>query len=149
VGSPAYEQLMKVANVIRSVKHAPELVAEKAAPKIAELIEAQYRNGLDPYGVPWAGLRPSTLERHGPPPLTDSGDMRAASDAVSAGTQIIATAPSPAEFHQGGAQFKTHHMPARPILPNDMDGLPRSWELAIEVAEQEIEAEIQAQINAA
>lgn len=135
-----YEQMMAIADVVRRVGQMPELVAERAAPKIADLLEQQAESGTDPYGVPWAPLRDGTRSY-----LYDSGAMREGTDAVSAGTQIIASSPTPAEFHQGG----TRRMPARPVLPNDGSGLPLSWELAIEQAERELEAEIQAQIDAA
>jgi hypothetical protein len=140
-----YERLMKVVNATRRVKQLPELVAQRAAPKIADLVESEYANGQDPYGVPWAPLAPATLKTHGPPPLTDSGAMRTGTNVVSAGPQIIATAPDPAGYHQSG----TGRMPARPILPNDADGIPQSWERALAQAEIEIESEIQAQINSA
>lgn len=140
-----YEQLQRVIDAIHVVEHAPELVAERAAPKIADILEAQFELGLDPYGVPWAPLARSTLKKHGPPPLTDSHEMRDHTDAVSAGNQIIATSPDPSQFHQHG----TARIPARPILPTEQGGLPYAWEIAILQAEAELEEEIQALVDAA
>lgn len=140
-----FERLVAVADILVQVEHAPELVAEKAAPKIAAALEEQFALGLDPYGTPWAPLAPSTLKKHGPPPLTDSGEMRDHTDAVSAGPNIIATSPEPAEFHQSG----THRMPAREILPNENEGLPQSWHAAIDEAKAEVEKEIKDQVAAA
>jgi len=140
-----YESLLKVVDILAAVDHSPNEIAERAAPKIAEALEEQYALGQDPYGAPWASLQPSTLKKHGPPPLTDSGDMKSGTDAVSAGPQIIATAPEPADYHQGG----TRSMPARPILPNENQGLPSSWEKALKEAASEVEATMQRRINAA
>lgn len=137
---------MRAVNAIATVERAPEIVAQKAAPRIAAALEEQYELGLDPYGAPWAPLAASTLKRHGPPPLTDTGAMRRSTDAVSAGAQIIATAQEPAEFHQGGT---SQGLPARPILPNANHGLPQTWETALLDAGAEIEAEIQKAVNAA
>lgn len=138
--SDPFERLNAIADILVQVVRAPELVAEKAAPKIAEKMEEQAELGLDPYGARWAPLADGSASY-----LYDSGDMREGTDAVSAGATIIATAPSPAEFHQHG----THRMPARPVLPNEEQGLPQSWQEAIDEAKAEVEKEIRDQVDAA
>jgi phage virion morphogenesis protein len=147
--SNPFERLSAVADLVAQVGRAPELVAQRAAPKIAEKIEEQFALGLDPYGAPWTPLAESTKKKHGAPPLTDTGEMRAHTDAVSAGPNIIATSDTPAEFHQHGSHYATHNMPARPILPNEAQGLPQTWEHAIQEASAEIEKEIGEQVSAA
>lgn len=143
--SDPYERLMQMCDALAVIEHSPEAVAQKAAPKVSAAIEEQFALGLDPYGAPWAPLADSTLKKHGPPPLTDTGEMRGETGAVAAGKTIVASSPEPADFHQHG----TRTMPARPVLPSEQQGLPQSWERAIKDAQAEVEAEIQKRVNAA
>jgi hypothetical protein len=113
-----------LAAAMRDLSKVPSQAARAAAADIAGLIEQQYADGTDPYGDAWADLAESTIAKgRTPPPLTDSGVMRAGTDvAPSAGAGITITLGADyAIYHQGG----TGSMPARPILP-DHD-LPEAW----------------------
>jgi hypothetical protein len=89
----------------------------------------QFRQGRDPYGTPWAPLKPSTLRKHGPPPLTDSGAGRD-------GTTAVALASNRAGIHlrlgaaylyfaQVGFRAGRTKVKPRPVFPTR--GLPASW----------------------
>jgi hypothetical protein len=100
-------------------------VAELAAPGISSLIDSQFDTGTGPAG-PWAPLSPRTLRKHGPPPLTDTGAMRASLRATPGsrgphGTVTVRFSPRYTRFHQTG----TRHMPRRLLVPRA--GLPSAW----------------------
>lgn len=111
-----------------------ERAAEAAAHTINEGIQDQYRQGMDPNGSPWAPLAKSTIMRgRHAPPLTDTGAMAAGTEVTVEGTSLVATLPSPGQYHQSG----TSRMPQRQILPEG--GLSPAWEKAILDA---VEAEV-------
>lgn len=133
----AIVKIKKLRNVV------PE-TARLAAPELRALVEQEFATGTNPYGTAWKPLRPSTLKRHGPPPLTASGAMRGGVTVEASGTDIVFTAPSPAFLHQYGWRrklpktrkikrkgqvvgSKTHGTggPARPIFPNGR--VPDKW----------------------
>lgn len=110
----------------------PSRVAGPASASIASLIQHQFDTGTDPYGRPWAPLRPATLRRgRHAPPLTDTGKMRhgiTVAPAQGAGIAVSFADPVPAGFHQEG----TTKMVARKILPEGT--LPATWNAAIATA---------------
>jgi hypothetical protein len=115
----------------------PSRASRGAADRITDLIQGQYATGEDPYGDAWADLSERTLERHGPPPLTDTGDMADGSIAKPAqGAGIEITIPFPGGIHQTGARRGTWRMPKRPILP-DGDEMPPAWDDAIAASARE------------
>ncbi len=123
-------QVLGVLNRLAAV--APR-VAELAAPVIASAVEAEYANGRDPYGQPWAPLRPATLRKgRRPPPLTDMGLMRGRTTVranVNGRPGIAVSLPlRPGAFHQAG----TSRMVARQVLP--YRGIPRMWADALRSA---------------
>lgn len=120
----AYKSLRGLEDLIPSI-------AAEAIPEIARLIEEQFEQGHDPYGKPWAPLRPATLAkgRH-PPPLTDTGYMRESVYVTATSDGLRITVDGPSFFHQHG----TDRMRARPILPDKQARLPESWERAIDDA---------------
>lgn len=110
----------------------PSQTAGRAAPAIAHLIDQEFTTGRDPYGRAWAPLKQSTLAKgRRPPPLTDTGAMRAGVDVKpmqGAGIAITFANAVPAVFHQGG----TRKMVARPPLPGGT--FPATWARALETA---------------
>jgi hypothetical protein len=113
-----------LASALHGLQRVPSQAARQAAADIAGLLEQQFDEGRDPYGNAWAELAESTLAKgRTPPPLTDSGAMRASTDvAPSAGAGLTITLGAAyATYHQTG----TANMPARPILPEDE--LPPEW----------------------
>lgn len=125
-----FRQLMVLMGELGTI---PSRVAADAAEKIAHLIASQFQQGQDPYGNPWAPLRPATLAKgRRPPPLTDTGAMSSGivvRPLRGAGIEIQASSTPYAHFHQTG----TKHMAERSILP-DGGELPGEWDAAIEGA---------------
>ena len=109
----------------------PSQAASAASVQITKSLRAQFVNGVDPYGKPWAALRPSTL-RSGrrPPPLTDSGKLAAGTGAKPmgrAGISLTVGAPY-GVFHQTG----TKNMAKRRILPDG--AMPKAWSAILKQA---------------
>lgn len=104
-------------------------VAELAAPVIASAVEGEFSYGRDPYGTPWAPLKPATVRKgRRPPPLTDMGLFRALVQVrprVGNPGILVTMAARPGVFHQLG----TKHMSARQVLP--YRGVPRMWSDAL------------------
>jgi hypothetical protein len=95
-----------------------------ANPRITRALQSQFRQGVDPYGSPWAPLSPNTRGRK-PPPLTDTGKLKQGTKARPgvggrAGLHLVLGAEY-GIFHQTG----TRNMPARRILPTR--GMPAEW----------------------
>jgi hypothetical protein len=82
------------------------------------VIHAQFDTGTDPDGAPWHPLSIRTLMGHGPPPLTDTGDMKRTLGVHVHDTTIEFSMDDPAQFHQRG-----HDVGARTKL-NDV---PMAW----------------------
>lgn len=106
----------------------PSAVSSEVAPVLTGKLQEQYATGTDPYGRPWAPLRPSTLRKgRRPPPLTASGAMRDGTRAFALpGAGVGFSVPFPGRIHQGGSV----NMQARPILPRG-GRLPAGWSLVI------------------
>lgn len=121
--------LGQLARNIARLGEVPSRVARDGAAGIARHIDHQFDSGTDPYGRPWAPLRPATLRRgRHAPPLTDTHAMRdgiAVRPQAGAGIAITFASDVPAGFHQGG----TVNMVARKILPEGT--LPRTWNEAL------------------
>jgi hypothetical protein len=130
----------KLVDRLGDLARVPSRIAAKASVAVADLIEAEFAAGDDPYGDPWAPLAESTVARgRTPPPLTDEGDMR---ESVVVrpmrGSGIAITIDHPAAPHQTGWSGPRGDGPARPILPA-RSTLPESWKTAINgVARKEI-----------
>lgn len=120
------EALRRVRRVVDEMGRLPGRLSQAAAPALTDELQRQFAEGRDPYGYPWAPLKPSTLRKHGPPPLTDTRRLRDGTKAVAmrAGIKLIAGAPYGA-FHQLGFRVGRTRVPARRILPNL--GMPRAW----------------------
>lgn len=130
-----FSGLGQLARNVERLARIPARVATFAAPEIADEIEAEFATGRDPYGRAWAPLRPSTRARgRRPPPLTNTGAMRAGVDVrplPGAGIAITFADEIPAVFHQKG----TRKMAARPPLPSST--FPARWSRALERAADE------------
>ncbi len=103
----------------------PSAIAPSVARKINRELRRQFDQGVDPYGKPWAALRPRTLAkgRH-PPPLTDTHagrDSVRAKAGSGAGVQITVDVPYMG-IHQNGDPPR---MVARKFLPER--ALPKAW----------------------
>ena len=126
------QALASIGQLQRTLEHlayVPRRAAVIAAPKLTALIRKQFREGRDPYGRAWADLKPSTLQKHGPPPLTDSGQLRDGTEAVAmranyAGIRLTLGARY-GYFHQVGFRVGHIRVPARRIFPQH--GLPAPW----------------------
>lgn len=104
----------------------PSQASRDAAERIHGRLQEQFDRGVDPYGKPWAPLRPATIRRgRTSPPLTNTREMRDHELEVSplpgAGIGVTFNPEAPALFHQKG----TSRMAARPILPTGT--LPAGW----------------------
>jgi hypothetical protein len=118
--------LRQVRRSLEELARLPHKLAVTAAPLISAELRDQFRAGVDPYGKPWAPLKPSTLRKHGPPPLTDT---RALADGTKAyagrGGILVVLGRSYGAFAQTGFRVKGTRVPPRRILPNR--GLPAAW----------------------
>ena len=105
-------------------------VSQTAAPTIAASIAKQFDDGRDAYGNTWASLAVATIQKgRSPPPLTDTGAMKASVKVEARGSDLVASVDDdPARFHQ----FGTKNMPARPVLPT-VD-VPSEWAEALDQA---------------
>lgn len=125
----AFKGFQRLHGTLRKLADVPAQAAKSASERIGDLIEEEFAQGTDPYGRPWAALRPYTLAKgRKPPPLTDSGAMRESLTVrPTAGAGIEVTmGVDYATFHQTG----TRHMAQRQILPQS-GGFPSAWSKAI------------------
>jgi len=140
-GRQLVAQLGRLERVIEELAYAPRKVAVVAAPKLTRLLQQQFRRGEDPYGRPWAPLRPSTLARgRRPPPLTDTRRLRDGTKATPypggrAGIRLKVGRPY-GYFHQVGFRVGRTRVPPRRILPQF--GMPAAWREALAEAAREV-----------
>lgn len=138
----AIAELGRLAQTIERLAYVPRKVAVIAAPKISRLLRRQFADGSDPYGRPWASLRPATIAKgRTPPPLTESGRLRDGTKATAspggrAGIRLVVGARY-GYYHQTGYRnAKTgRKVAARRILPQY--GLPASWKAALDESARE------------
>ena len=125
----AFKGFQRLHGTLRKLAEVPSRAAKAAARELSTLILDGFAAGTDPYGRPWAPLKPYTLAKgRFPPPLTDSGAMRDSIEVrptSGAGIEITMGAEY-ATFHQTG----TVTMAPRQILPQS-GGLPPEWQSAI------------------
>ena len=114
-------------------------VARKLAPRLDRRLQACFDAGTDPYGKPWAPLKPSTLVRKGGDAriLIRTGMSRALTYVAALGQGVGITIGGALGWHMN----PTAHRVARPILP--VHGLPATWRQdAADVAGEEFAREI-------
>jgi hypothetical protein len=121
-----FKGLGQLARNISRLASVPSQASKDAAARIHGRLQEQFDKGTDPYGKPWAPLRPATVRAgRTSPPLTDTRVMRDHDLEVrpmpGAGIAITFNPEAPALFHQKG----TKNMRARPILPTG--AMPRGW----------------------
>jgi hypothetical protein len=125
--------LRDVRRLVDELGQLPRRLAVAAAPDITRAIAAQFRDGVDPYGKPWAPLKPSTLQKHGPPPLTYTGELKGGTKAEPmTGMRVGLTIRIGARygaFHQVGFRVGRTKVKPRKILPNR--GMPASWRVIL------------------
>lgn len=136
MGDPAFKfdlaDMGELVDRLGELAAVPSRIAKDAAADIDALLEEEFDAGVDPYGAAWSPLAERTRKKHGPPPLTEFGDMRAGTHARPAqGAGISLVAPFPAGIHMTGGDAGDWHMPARPMLPVG-DDLPTKWQAAID-----------------
>ena len=115
--------------ILEDLARLPRKVAVIAAPEITKALRGEFIAGQDPYGRAWAPLRPATLERHAPPPLTDSGELAAWTRATvkgggRAGVHVV-LGKAIGYFAQSGFRAGRTRVPPRRILPTQ--GMPAKW----------------------
>lgn len=129
-GASAFARALRsVRRTVEELGQLPRKLAAAAAPDITRELRNEFLNGCDPYGTPWAALKPSTLRKHGPPPLTDTTRARSGTKAEPMtsgriGLTLVAGARYLA-FHQIGFRVHKTRVPARRVFPNR--GLPAAW----------------------
>jgi hypothetical protein len=138
------DKLGRLATTIGELRRVPRLTAVKAQAPLLRAVQDEFVKGQDPYGRPWAPLRPSTLAIHGPPPLSRSLTLAVDTDVslldgIKNGLAITLGAAY-GYFHQVGFRHGKGHVPARKILPER--GMPRRWREILERAAKEAIAEI-------
>lgn len=129
VNRKAFLNLQATLNDLKTV---PSRAAAVGARLLDRELRRTWKASLDPYGVPWADLRPATYRKgRGRPFLIDTGNLTASfsfSPRQSAGIQLKVGLNRLAAFHQYG----TVNMVARPVAPSrDRGGLPRAWRDAL------------------
>lgn len=123
-------QIGRLEELLRKLSEVPRHVAEDVAPEINRLVQAQFEDGKDPYGKPWAPLKKSTLKKgRRPPPLTDTRQLRNNTRVYPYRNSIRVVVGMPyGYFHQVG----TRNMAARRILPQA--GMPKAWNEALKAS---------------
>jgi hypothetical protein len=116
---------MQYARSLRQLAKVPAKIAKPVAKRLKKDQERYFNLGVDPYGRPWAPLKPATLAkgRH-PPPLTDTRKGRRGikfTPAKGAGVQIRSFVS-----YMAGHMRKTANRAARKFLPENR--LPRKWQ---------------------
>ena len=130
------DKLGRLAVTIGELRRVPRLTAVKAQAPILRAVQDEFVKGQDPYGRPWAPLRPSTLAIHGPPPLSRSLTLAVDTDVslldgIKNGLAITLGAAY-GYFHQVGFRHGRSTVPPRRPLPQF--GMPRAWREIIERA---------------
>jgi hypothetical protein len=128
-GSAMAAALRNVRRVVDELGRLPPKLAVAAAPEITRRLALQFAKGVDPYGRPWTPLRPATLRKHSPPPLTDTGALRDGTKAEPMGGNriglTIRVGARYGAFHQVGFRVGKTRVAPRRILPSQ--GMPAEW----------------------
>jgi len=126
-----FSELGKLIDNLDKLAEVPSRASGEVARELTKELQIEFATGTDPYGKPWAPLKPSTLARgRHPPPLTASGALARGTEVTPmqhAGVQIVLGMPY-GFFHQRG----TVKMEARKPLPDK--AMPRQWQQIINTA---------------
>jgi phage gpG-like protein len=143
----AVAALRSLQKTLERLAYVPRKVAVIAAPRLTKLVQAQFRAGVDPYGVAWRPLRPATIAKgRRSPPLTDTRRLRNGTKASArsggrAGLVLKAGAPYGA-FHQVGFRVGRTRVAPRRIFPQR--GLPAAWRAVLDAAARQAAREARA-----
>lgn len=121
----------RLKETLRRLSELPQQVAREAKPAIDRQLREEFLNGTDPYGRPWAPLKPSTLATgRKPPPLTDSGALKRGTrvELRRRNGLVLLTGPH-GYFHQVGFRVGRTRVPPRRVLPQF--GFPIGWKLIL------------------
>lgn len=132
------QEIGRLTDAIRKLSDLPRAVALDAAPELNREIGREFSEARDPYGRPWAPVKPSTLARRrvsrGGPPLTDTRQLRDGTTveprAGGRAGLLIRLGAAYGYFHQVGFRAGKTSVPARRILPQF--GLPAFWRRVLE-----------------
>lgn len=129
---------LQASRSLRDLVKVPAQIAPAVAKRIKKDIEKYFSAGTDPYGKPWAPLRPATIKkgRH-PPPLTDTRAGRrgiTVTPMKGAGIQIKSDTPYMV-YHMREAGNRA----ARKFLPEGV--VPAAW---YKIWQQELDRMIKA-----
>jgi hypothetical protein len=118
---------------LRELAAVPSRASRQASDEITELLHEEFAAGLDPYGEPWAKLRPATVAKKGGRTqiLVDTElaqDTTVARPMAGSGIAVETDQPALA-FSQSGTERQVR----REVFP-DNRGLPQTWDHAIEAA---------------
>lgn len=106
---------------------------KRIVPSMAPVLAARFNaylvrgfeSGTNPYGAPFAPLKPSTIRRHNrsPPPLSHTMALKAAAKIILQGLSLRFNGTPPyGDIHMGGSRY----MAKRAFYPDA--GLPASWQ---------------------
>lgn len=129
-----------LASALAELEGIPSRIAREVADGINEELASQFDRGTDPYGKPWAPLRPETVRRKSGDAriLRRADELSASTEArPSAGAGIEITSIEYGQFHQSG----TKHMPRRAVLPDEGE-LPPAWLDIIDAATEKAFAKV-------
>ena len=130
------DKLGKLADVIGKLRDVPRLAAVKAQTPILRAVQEEFVEGQDPYGRPWATLKPETLAIHPPPPLSRSLALAVDTDVTLLdglkNGLAVTLGRAYGYFHQIGFRHGRSTVPPRRPLPQF--GMPRAWREIIERA---------------
>jgi hypothetical protein len=123
------DRIGKLAELMGTLRGVPRLAALKAQTPILRAVQEEFVKGQDPYGRPWAPLRPATLAIHGPPPLSRTLALAVDTDvSLLDGLKnglAITLGRAYGYFHQVGFRHGRSMVPARRPLPQH--GMPKRW----------------------
>lgn len=128
-----------IARIEKFASSARGKVAKKLAPKLDARIQAQFDNGTDAYGKPWAPLLPQTVRRKGGNAQINvrTGETGASSYALATGNRVVITYGGAAIHLQNGDPGK-NRVP-RPIAPTGT--IPKTWSQDAKDAADEVAKE--------
>lgn len=134
------EAIGRLKETIRRLSDLSRATAEEAREPLNTFLQQQFRAGTDPYGKPWAPVKPSTLARRkvsrSSTPLTDTATMREGTlvEVRSGGRAglVIKAGAAYSYFHQVGFRVYRARVPARPVLPDR--GIPAAWRRVLDDA---------------
>jgi hypothetical protein len=125
--------MLDMANEMLALTETPRLVAEKAAPKLRELIIEEFDQGTDPSGAPWAPLKGKAAGRS---PLVLTGRTRDSTRVVPLGTKVYGKLGGYMNIHQNS---KGREPQRKAVMRGELTG---KWREALEESAREALAEL-------